>query len=559
MPAHRLTSLKRFFKMKDIIPAPLLGISRLMVAAGTTLAVLTGIAGLRSLNPPHSSPGGSAAMPALALASHDTGGTATLDRSYQWKPGATQSYEFHLQLKFTPAANQPLAAQVAMDLEVSGALSLLVLTAGKSQATVAMGLSDVRVLSHGAPAVALGRLIERNPCVLDLDPDGSIKTMRWKAGLAEDDRRLVAALYRWPFVLKAGATTWTASEEDETGRYAADYRVIADGTVIKSRRSVNQLTTLGASAPEATQSVQTSRFAGLPGEVWLEKLTGEETTRVMLNGQTFGHSRLTLSLVRADSPAPLSPALAALAAKPDGANAFIRTSASTEASSFEQLQLQERAEKLRGKSFATVLQPLKEAAERAGSHADTLPALQNLVDWLKENPEGAGEVAASLKSASDDDLSALLAHSLEAADTLQSQEALAAVLEDFVNCPTPALLQSIVAASGLTELRSERIVSALRDIVVAEFTGDSEFDANDTALYAMSELAKHDADLRGELAGALVPRLAPEEDAEDIRTSLLALQNAAITQGRIAAESLAASHPDPLVRETALSYLASIR
>lgn len=515
--------------------------------------MVLGLSALHVMHEPTHPLGTAPVTPATDIA--EASPKPVLGRGHSWTRGASQMHDFQLRLSFTPDADEPLAAQAAMDWDITGTLGMIVLAVDRSQVTVAMGLSGVQVLSHGRPAPALGRLIGSHPCVLDLGLDGSVRALRWHHRLAEEDRRFLSALYRWPFVLRAGANSWSTIEADETGTFTAQYTVSAGGVVSKTRRSLPPQNT--PAVPVASQVTGSSLFHGTPGPLWLEKLCGEERTRVTLNGRGFGHSHLAVSFVRSEA-AELPAMLAALAGPAAALHAFSAVADASAVSQLEQSRLEERRERHRGQSVATVLQPLRESLLRSSSHADALPALEDLVDWLVANPVGSGQLVTAMKHEGDANLTALLAHALETAGTAESQEALAAALENPHELTTPALLQCIVAVSGLDGLRSERIVPALRGLVAAEFGGGADFEVNDTALFAMAQLARGDAALREELTGALVPRLDPAESPEDIRTSLLALQNAEIAQGRAAAEALAATHADPLVRETATAYLASL-
>ncbi|MEO7098976.1 MAG: hypothetical protein ABI162_06410 [Luteolibacter sp.] len=475
--------------------------------------------------------------------------------AFNWHPGDTSSFTLEVGFAFGPAADDTAVPDPAKGgLVISGNYHLGVLSVEGDTVTLAAALSDGKILRGGERSPIFENLVNSTPAVLTLAKDGTLQRIAFPADVPTEDRQILRAIFGWEFQARSGAASWTSKEtvKDTGGSFLATYTANGDGSVTKVRSFIP-----GEQGPE--QKVEASHFAGRAGRCGLDYLRGQEITTVILDGKTAGESLIKVSLERS-APGPLPELVKSMLRSIPRPGEFTEeptAAAARRLSAAEQIRIAMLRQKYRAVPYELLFGAL-EKVSNTGSHADALQALHDFRDLLLVRPDLAPRVAESLKSGISPQLSALLAHALELANTEATQHTLADILSHPHDFTPPVLAQAIVAAGGLGQLKDPEIAEAL-DQIQSQF-GDTpnEIPLNEAALFSLSRLATANPELQEPLIAALTPYLAGSND-EDRCSALLALTNARLYTpdllGR--AENLLAS-PEPQTRSAALAYFEHI-
>jgi hypothetical protein len=467
---------------------------------------------------------------------------------FQWKTGASNSYSIELSYSF----GKPGAAADAESkgLIVRGDYHLAVLAAENNTVTLAATLSDTRVLRAGENCPILGDLVNSSPAIITLSGDGSIKEIGFAANIPDRDRTFLRAIYGFEFQMRNGVKTWTTKESEaySNSEFIATYSYGNEGSVMKTRK-------ISAKKEGPEQEILTSKFIGKVGKCWLDSLKGSETTAISNEGTVMGETHMSLTLEHKENTELPEIAKRLIATMPKSGEF---TPVATEAaagcvSAFETLRMGEIHRKFENVPFEVPFDALAKVSD-TGNHADALPALNEFSDMLKARPELAARVVESLKTNVTPRMSALLAHSLELANTESSQKALATILKNPRDYSSTVLAQSIVAAGGLGAIKDPAIIEGLDEIQSNFGDNQDEYPLSDAALFSMSRLAQSNPELQGPLAATLKNGLASTSD-ETRRTAVLALTNAKIYDAELMtlAQDLFTSS-EPETRSSALAY-----
>ena len=183
-----------------------------------------------------------------------------------------------------------------------------------------------------------------------------------------------------------------------------------------------------------------------------------------------------------------------------------------------------------------------------------------LRDWLLVHPEQALAVAKlTADPALANALTSRIIHAIElSASNPESQAALAEIIKHPAEYPEGVLMQAVVAAGAVGEIKSPQLASALATMAAAPNPSD-DFLVNDAALYALGNLSNENPALRQTLGSTLEAQLTSDTPgaSRDTEVALNALANGRIASPTLLtkAATLAQNSPDEAVRIAALHYL----
>ena len=207
---------------------------------------------------------------------------------------------------------------------------------------------------------------------------------------------------------------------------------------------------------------------------------------------------------------------------------------------------------------------LLDANKRSTSHAEHLPSILALKDWLGVHPEGANELSKVLSNGElPKELAAQLVYTLELSGANELSQQVLADLLDPVRCyPKFVQVQSAVAAGGLQTI-SPSLSAALFKVAFDPPVSaqDEGYASQNAALLALGTIARNDLTIANTLADSLILNLQDptiNANADLTVVALLALKNGAIYNPDLltAAQSLLVQNKDEHVRMAALDYLA---
>jgi hypothetical protein len=233
-----------------------------------------------------------------------------------------------------------------------------------------------------------------------------------------------------------------------------------------------------------------------------------------------------------------------------------------EGSAWLRQQQAEKDEAMANVPFEAVLNDLLRAADQATRHAEQMPAIERMRDWLQAHPDQAFRVAEKLKDNSLSDIATgLLVHTLELAGSHQeAQDALAMILNGK-EYSDQVLAQTVVASGGVGELKSDSLKAVLRTIAF-DPPSVSNLALNDAAVLALGVLAKDNPGLANDLGQHLYSNLTPDKnlDPADTVVALHALANGHISNPDSIAQAceLLKTASSDRVRAAAVDYLGRV-
>lgn len=451
-----------------------------------------------------------------------------------------------------------------------------------SNATIT-GYYHVRVLSTGAEDVVLGtqfsgteiksmdrakvleQFLNTTPVAIRFSRQGRILGYHLPATIGTMDRQFIIGMNCVQIVLAPGKS-WTANETDGAGEYSALYSKLGKGQIAKQK--LKYLSLRNASSEETMPIVHSSFLAWL-GSFWLESYRGREISTLTIAGTAVLTTESDVDLERSKDDVQPPPQLKSLVADSLSSVSFTnawpteavlsneKTSAWT-----DQVDANIR-EKYKNVPFQQVYTDLLDANQRSQFHADHLPAILALKDWLLVHPDGATELSTILKNGElSSELAAQLIHSLELSSANgTSQKALADLLDPLLGYPSSVQVQAAVAAGGLEGI-SPSLCAALLKMAFDPTAPSQEGDyaPQNAALLALGTLARNNQTIADTLAEKLIHNLDPtiHTEADLTVVGLLTLKNGAIYNKDLlkAAESLFVSSEDEHIRVAALEYVA---
>jgi hypothetical protein len=364
--------------------------------------------------------------------------------------------------------------------------------------------------------------------------DGVLAELGFRDGMSERAKRLLTGLATTLQLTERASSTWTATEEDLSGRYLATYVRSAEGAaavIERGRRYVAGRDGEGLSAAAA------------------RGLTAREDSRFELDGEGVVSAVIALDLgfAVAEGAPPVELTVRASlqrlevtqAREGDGAAAAMATAMATapiEAhADFEAARRGADLALLDGATLAQLLDEARRAAAEPGRGAGAAraQALARLAAMVRIDPATAAAIGDALRAGGEPALLRLLAGALSSTRVAAGTDALA----ELFAAPLPEEVRAVVAAAlSLSDPATEVSVAALRDGLDAPGGGASAQAAlglgthrRKLAAAGGEEAAAVDGVLDGVL-DELLARAARAESAAEQRLYLAALGNAGSTR-----------------------------
>lgn len=486
------------------------------------------------------------------------------DLAFAWQEGDLFTYEVEHRTTIRVEDGQWGLDTGGSDSRISGRCSFRVLQLTPERVVLASQMSESRAVSDGQTQPHLENLLDSAAIQLVLDPRGRQLDCLFPPELSPEDCNLLAGLHEHQLVLPEipDARTWNSTEQGNAGSFHCAYTRSRRGTIEKVRRS----TPPAADEPESLRcTVEQSTITIAPGERWIELIDARERFAITSGPQRVASVESSFRMRLLEAPAEPA-ALASLYDDPAAAANFAPRPEggllqSTDRSALGRQRRDLLEERFRRVPLAEIVAGLRDATERADRHADTLPAMHALRDWLLVHPAEALAVVDELRDPNlTPAFTARAIHALElSAENHASQEALALILNNPDDFSRQVVMQAIIASGGVGEALIPELHVALSE-AVNRGNRTADFSPGDAALYALGSLASTNPEVADQLRGALLPDLDPANDERTIGTALNALANSGVSSPDIQhhANFLAQRHAMPEVRAAAVQYLASL-
>ena len=316
--------------------------------------------------------------------------------------------------------------------------------------------------------------------------------------------------------------------------------------------------------------IRKSAFTAVPGLFWIETLDGSEQLEYIWQKQRVCLANTTLKISRHEetqTPHELATLIADPAKREELIDGASLTShdESVRESARDHQHMARLVEQYEPIPADRMIDDLVKAVDGSDEHADTIPAMHALRDWLLANPSRSNEIAEGLKTPDfSDSVTARMTHALELAGkkSKESQSALASIIGSAPGeFPSAVLMQAAVAAGGVGQVLSPDLMPALSQMASAEDPGE-DYSLSNAALFALGSLARENPELGDSLVETLSPWLESNSNhsTENQATALRALGNAGISDSALMDKALAlrATHADAQVRMAAVDYFASL-
>lgn len=481
---------------------------------------------------------------------------------YSWGIGSHSTYSLTATTMMGDPSRGWTASSLAGKVELKARLHVRVLNREANKIAVGAQLSTVRFHadSNTVPEIESG--LSAAPFIAYFDPTGALHDLEFPPKLPPEFQALLRGIMDIQVVLPVvPSREWKSEEIDANGTFAANYKTLADGRINRIR---DRYIRLDQEKAGLSINLNGSSYMASIGGAWLHNyLGGEGVSLVAQSGEPVSISRVSKELVSIDSE-PEPSGLAKLKSsspiselKAELAKLSIRVNAITDlAEKRHQKELEDRYSKM---PLDEVLSDLLKAMSNSQSHADTMPAIEKMRDWLLVHPEQAAALAQRLADPSlSADATARIVHAFElSASSKASQDALASILGNANSFPEAVIAQAAAASGGLGQIQSQELYDALFKTAFDTRSGSQE--TQDAALLALGTLSKTNPGIAEVLVSSLATNLNPSEDvlALDRIVALQTLGNGGLADASIveSARSLLSSNTDSAVRSEALSYL----
>ena len=486
--------------------------------------------------------------------------------SYTWVKGAAVSYDF----KMETGLDQDSSTQPVQ--EAAGRYHVVVLDDGRRDGTVdlATAFSDLKYLSGGKSCSYFGKMLEQVPCLIRMNQAGRILGWDFPSWLQAGDRQVIVGMNLAQMELGQPDPSgrWVNEELDANGIAETDYQFVSHGLILKHRNRYKNLNVQGLGSDSALR-ITNSSFTGKVGKVWLDSYEGSESMTFDMAGNSAWVSHCQVSL-KAEPEAAHPEILRTLAGCQGAAEALamltgdlpeiIQLAGSGSVTDLENAAARKAHYATTG--FASIMASFDETFLKARSHAERMPAIEALRDWLLARPEEAGKLAAYLADpALPEESSSGVLHALELSSASPaSQTVLADVLgdPDGKRYSSAVLIQAAVAAGGVGEITEQRLMDQLYKLAFAISNPDTA-QASDSSLMALGTLSRTNPAIRERLASELGETLRETTPGTEgyVISALMALANGAVRDKALnaSASQLFQQSPSDAVRAEALAYL----
>lgn len=458
------------------------------------------------------------------------------------------------------------ASSLAGKVELKARLHMRVLNSDATRIAVGAQLSAVRFNADGNSVPEIESGLSAAPFIAYFDPTGALLALEFPAKLPPEFQALLRGIMDIQVVLPVvPSREWKSEEIDANGTFAVNYKTLADGRINRIR---DRYIRLDQEKAGLSINLNGSSYLASIGGAWLHNYAGGEgVSLVAQNGEPVSISRVSKELVSIDSE-PEPSGLAKLKSsspiselKAELAKLSLRVNAITDlAEKRHQKELEDRYSKM---PLDEVLSDLLKAVSNSQSHADTMPAIEKMRDWLLVHPEQAAALAQRLSDPSlSADATARIIHAFElSASSKSSQDALASILGNANSFPEAVIAQAAAASGGLGQIQSQELYDALFKTAFDTNSGSQE--TQDAALLALGTLSKTNPGIAEVLVSSLANNLNASEDvlALDRIVALQTLGNGGLAPASIveSARTLLKINTDSAVRSEALSYLGTTK
>jgi hypothetical protein len=418
-------------------------------------------------------------------------------------------------------------------------------------------LSDVTVVINGVTNQGLSALYGRLGMAV-CGPAGHMLSFCLPAALSAKDQACLKGLFypmqiTSPQIAEPGSSDeqWLTEETDAAGTYQARYTRLSAEELFKEKlqyTSLNQENVAGVSARITDSAWQITADSHLVPEVIL----GSERVEFYMGDTLFSRSDTVIDIRRTGQTNAASASIWALTGNPSNLCMEIFAQGVGEPVGddvWEQQRLEALREKYAGIPVRDVYDALEYAVMQRQSHADTIPAIHALRDYLLVNPDKALDLPAMIKEQqADDQLAGRIILAIELAGTPQAQAALLTITQD----PEQRMnqrIQSVVACGGI-KTPKEDFAETLWNI-----SDDNAADPRlrDTALLSLGALgADGDPHQAETIRAGLIERLSSAGDLRQQELALLALDNCGGLPGQELQPYITSD--DPVLRAAAVQH-----
>jgi len=485
-----------------------------------------------------------------------------LSPMYNWGIGNRSTYSLNTATMMGDPSAGWTASSLAGKVELSGRLHVRVLNIDPTTIVVGAQLSLVRFRADGNTVPEIESGLIAAPFIAYFDPTGALHGLDFPTRLPPEFQALLRGVMDIQVVVPAiPSREWKSEEIDANGVFSVNYQTLADRRINRMRNNYIRLEQENAGLSIVLKD---SSYLAAVGGAWLQTYVGDEgVSLVDQSGVPVSLSHVSKELTEIDTesePIGLATLMTGRTASELKADLEELSLSVSEISTIAEKRHREELEnRYSDMLLDEVLLDLLKAVSNSQTHAETIPAMEKMRDWLLVNPEQALNLAQRLVDpAFSPEATARIVHAFElSASSKESQEALASILGNPSAFPETVLAQAAVASGGLGEIQSQELYDALFQTAFDLNSGNQEI--QDAALLALGTLSQTNSGIADVLISSLANNLNPSEDvlALDRIVALQTLSNGGLAQADIveSARALLKGDLDAAVRSEALSYL----
>ncbi len=452
-------------------------------------------------------------------------GTRHAITTERWVVGEQRTYRLSSTRTLVSAGNE-----LTFELGGTWRVSVTDRDADAVQLRCVLDKPSLRIDGRAAPARLLSGLAA--PLHVRADLDGRVESVAFSPVAGAFARMLLKSVVADTQVAGAdgGSVSWTAREDEPTGRYVAEYQRVGTDRIRKQKRRFVRVTSVGGQPLPADLEVRVLR-SRTDIELDAHRVARLELTEAVrfhagrgLDFEGRVHTRLELlDTSRVDvATAPASWTFVALA---------------TVEGSAAETAAQHDAQLLDGATYEALVRDLS-----AGEDSLRYRALVRMRSLFRLEPEAALQAIATLREATDAQAAGALLGALSSAGTPESQVALSIAAAD-PEVPSTTR-RSAVQQLGLSEAPTAATADSLREQLDGEHGG--------VAALAAGRVARERGD--ASLVETLLDRLESAEGRRERVAALHALGNTGDASALPALET-ALDDAEPAVRAAAASAL----
>jgi len=447
--------------------------------------------------------------------SNRPGPVASHGAGLAWTPGARQAYQLRI---VSHVRLDTGAGTAAVEQVLTGTLQLRVLSVDRGTVELALQLDPARLELSGRRDGEMDRQLG-TLFLATFDASGAPREFRFPRSLPRRVQDLLSEAVRtFQVVIPRGAgPEWQVDEAHATGRYAAAYRRLRDGSLRKTKLAYLETPGISVDVRKAEATIRLD-----PSASWIAGMVVTEEVVVSLERSPLSRSSMEAEISRVSPPEGSSLAI----------DAERRSSAEISAA-FAAAPRPPRDEadaaapvpRLAGEALRAALRG--HVARLSQEGRTSVRAIYELRDFLRAHPEAAALVPGMLGSPGlESATAAALVNALGMAGTPEAQAALAEVAQDPAMGPVNRS-RAIVAMGDVRDIEDSSLEALWR--VARQSRHEPGVALPSTAALALGTVGSHlkvSQPARYEaLRADLVRHLESARDPGDARAALLALGN----------------------------------